>query len=320
MPKFVSIEEAVKLIPDGATVMFGGFMGCGSAHKFIDALSKSGVKDLTMICNDGSMPGGPMGEDYYGVAKLIHNKQVKKLIATHVGLNPEVATQSMQDGTLEVVLIPQGSLAEMIRADGAGLGHDFLRHIDRCRLLVHIVDVSGSEDRDPVDDFEKINEELRQYSPDLAARPMIVAANKADLLSPDSDNLERLKAHVEAQGYEFYVISAATTQGTRELMKTIAGKLAALPPVTIYEPEYVKPLAEAGDANDLRIERYDDLWVVSGQWLQKLLNDINFDDYESRMYFDRQLRKSGLFDRLEEQGIEDGDTVSIYDFEFDYTK
>ena len=205
-------------------------------------------------------------------------------------------------------------------ADGVGLGHDFLRHIDRCRLLVHIVDVSGSEDRDPVDDFEKINEELRQYSPDLAARPMIVAANKADLLPPDSDNLERLKAHVEAQGYEFYVISAATTQGTCELMKTIAGKLAALPPVTIYEPEYVKPLAEAGDANDLRIERYDDLWVVSGQWLQKLLNDINFDDYESRMYFDRQLRKSGLFDRLEEQGIEDGDTVSIYDFEFDYTK
>ena len=122
MPKFVSIEEAVKLIPDGATVMFGGFMGCGNAHKFIDALSKSGVKDLTMICNDGSMPGGPMGEDYYGVAKLIHNKQVKKLIATHVGLNPEVATQSMQDGTLEVVLIPQGSMAEMIRAGGAGLG------------------------------------------------------------------------------------------------------------------------------------------------------------------------------------------------------
>ena len=205
-------------------------------------------------------------------------------------------------------------------ADGVGLGHDFLRHIDRCRRLVHIVDGSGSEDRDPVDDFEKINEELRQYSPELAERPMLVAANKVDLLPPDSDNLERLRAHVEAKGYEFYTICAATTQGTRELMKTIAGKLAALPPVTIYEPEYVKPLAEAGDANELQIERYDDLWVVSGKWLQKLLNDINFDDYESRMYFDRQLRKSGLFDRLEEQGIEDGDTVSIYDFEFDYTK
>ena len=84
MPKFITVEEAVKLIPDGATVMFGGFMGCGNAHKFIDALSKSGVKDLTMISNDASMPGGPMGEDYYGVAKLVHNKQIKKLIATHV--------------------------------------------------------------------------------------------------------------------------------------------------------------------------------------------------------------------------------------------
>ena len=205
-------------------------------------------------------------------------------------------------------------------AEGAGLGHDFLRHIDRCRLLVHIVDVSSSEGRDPVDDFEKINEELRQYSPDLAARPMIVAANKADLLPPESDNLERLKAHVEAQGYEFYVISAATTKGTKELMRTIAGKLANLPPVTVYEPEYVKPLAEAGDAKELQIQQYDDLWVVSGPWIMKLMNDINFDDYESRMYFDRQLRKSGLFERLEEMGIQDGDTVSIFDFEFEYTK
>ena len=122
MPKFVSIEEAVKLIPNGSSVMFGGFMGCGNAHRFIDALAKSGVKDLTMICNDASMPGGPMGEEFYGVAKLVHNKQIKKLIATHVGLNPEVATQSMIDGTLEVILVPQGSLAEMIRAGGAGLG------------------------------------------------------------------------------------------------------------------------------------------------------------------------------------------------------
>ncbi len=122
MPKFVSIEEAAKLIPDGATVMFGGFMGCGSAHKLIDALSKSGVKDLTVIANDASMPGGPLGEEYYALAKLVHNKQIKKLIATHVGLNPEVATQNMVDGTLEVVLIPQGSMAEMIRAGGGGLG------------------------------------------------------------------------------------------------------------------------------------------------------------------------------------------------------
>ena len=121
MAKFVSLDEAVALIPDGASIMVGGFMGCGNPHKIIDALSKSGKGNFTLICNDGSMPGGPLGEDYYGVAKLIHNGQVTHLIATHVGLNPEVAAR-MNDGSMKVDLIPQGSLAEMIRAGGAGLG------------------------------------------------------------------------------------------------------------------------------------------------------------------------------------------------------
>ena len=205
-------------------------------------------------------------------------------------------------------------------ADGAGLGHDFLRHIDRCRLIVHVVDVSGSEGRDPVEDFEKINRELAAYSEELAARPMLVAANKCDLLPPDSDNLARLRACVEAQGCPLYEISAATTQGTKQLMRTVAQRLRELPPVTVYEPDYVKPLAEAGEAEELQIEHDGDLWVISGKWLARLMGDINFDSYESRMYFDRQLRRSGLFDRLEEMGIEDGDTVSIYDFEFDYEK
>ncbi|MBP3314109.1 MAG: GTPase ObgE [Oscillospiraceae bacterium] len=205
-------------------------------------------------------------------------------------------------------------------AEGAGLGHDFLRHIDRCRLLIHIVDVSGSEGRDPVEDFQKICEELASYSPELASRPMLVAANKLDLLPPDSDNLERLRAYVEERGYEFYEISAATTQGTRELMKTVAGKLSHLPPVRVFEPEYVKPLAEAGDSQELTIQQEDDLWLISGKWLERLMGDINFADYESRMYFDRQLRKSGLFERLEEMGIEDGDIVSIYDWEFEYER
>ena len=205
-------------------------------------------------------------------------------------------------------------------AEGAGLGHDFLRHIDRCRLIVHIVDVSGSEGRDPVEDFEKINRELAEYSPELAARPMIVAANKLDLLPPDSDNLERLRTHVEAQGLELYEISAATTQGTKQLMRTVANKLKDLPPVIVYEPDYVKPLVEAGDSGELEIQHEGDTWIVSGQWLARLINDINFADYESRMYFDRQLRKSGLFEQLEAMGIQDGDTVSIYDFEFDYER
>ncbi len=205
-------------------------------------------------------------------------------------------------------------------AEGAGLGHDFLRHIDRCRLMIHVVDVSGCEDRDPVEDFEKINAELANYSETLASRPMIVAANKCDLIPEGSDNLERLRNYVTERGYDFYEISAATTQGTKQFMRVVAGKLKDLPPVVIYEPEYVKPLAEAGEADDLSIRQYGDTWVISGKWLQQLINDINFGDYESRMYFDRQLRKSGLFEKLEEMGIEDGDTVSIYDFEFDYER
>ncbi len=122
MPTLVSLEEAADLIHDDMTVMLGGFMGCGTPHDLIDVLSERSVKNLTMICNDASMPGGPFDEEHYGVAKLVHNHQIKRFIATHVGLNPEVAKQSMEEKTLEVTLVPQGSLAEMIRAGGAGLG------------------------------------------------------------------------------------------------------------------------------------------------------------------------------------------------------
>ena len=205
-------------------------------------------------------------------------------------------------------------------AEGAGLGHDFLRHIDRCRLLVHVVDVSGSEGRDPVEDFDAICAELKNYSVDLSDRPMIVAANKTDLLMPESDNLERLRARVQEAGCELYEISAGTTQGTKNLMRVVAERLRTLPPVTIYEPEYVAPVVQAGDSKDLEIEHLGSTWLVTGAWLERLIMDINFDDYESRNYFDLQLRKCGLFARLEEMGIQDGDVVDIYDFEFEYQR
>ena len=203
-------------------------------------------------------------------------------------------------------------------SDGAGLGHDFLRHIDRCRLLIHLVDVSGSEGRDPIEDFEAINAELAQYNADLASRPQLVAANKCDLLEPGSDNLERLRAHVEAKGLKLFELSAASTQGTRELMRAAAGELAHLPPVTVYEPDYVPPEPEIGTADDVQIRRDGDVWIVEGDWLAKLVATVNFSDYESRMYFDRCLRSAGIFDRMEAMGVQNGDTVSIYDIEFEY--
>ncbi len=205
-------------------------------------------------------------------------------------------------------------------ADGAGVGHDFLRHIDRCRLLVHVIDVSGSEARDPVEDFDAICAELQNYSVDLSDRPMIVAANKTDLLPPDSDNLERLRKHVEAAGCDLYEISAGTTQGTRQLMRIVAQKLEQLPPVTIYEPEYVELIEAPVDPKEFEVEHYGNTWLVTGRWLERIIENINFDDYESRNHFDMQLRKCGLFARLEELGIEDGDTVDIYDFEFEYQR
>ncbi len=203
-------------------------------------------------------------------------------------------------------------------SDGAGLGHDFLRHIDRCRLLIHVVDVSGSEGRDPVEDFDTICAELEQWGPDLASRPQLVAANKCDLLGDDRTNLERLRAHVEAKGCRLFELSAATTQGSRELMLAASAELDHLPPVAIYEADYVAPETLPVSPEDITIKHDGDTWYCEGEWLARLVAGINFTDYESRMYFDRRLRQAGFFDRLEDEGIADGDTVSIYDIEFEY--
>ncbi len=203
-------------------------------------------------------------------------------------------------------------------SEGAGLGHDFLRHIDRCRLLVHLVDVSGSEGRDPVEDFEAINAELREYDPALAERSQIVVANKCDLLGGDRENIEKLKAHVEAQGYAFFEMSAVTHEGTRELVKECAHRLSTLPPVLYYEADYVPPEPTVDTSEELSILHDDDMWIVEGPWLQRLVATVNFSDYESRMYFDRVLREAGVFERMEQMGVKDGDTVSMYDLMFDY--
>ncbi|MCD8377054.1 MAG: GTPase ObgE [Oscillospiraceae bacterium] len=204
-------------------------------------------------------------------------------------------------------------------AQGAGLGHDFLRHIDRCRLLIHMVDVSGCEGRDPVADFDAIQEELKQYSPELAARPMLVAGNKADIAANRS-GLEALKAHVEALGLPFFELSAAAHRGTGDLMRAAAARLAGLPPIATYQPEYVPRPPEIDTNEPLHIEHQEDVWLVEGPWLRQLMANVNFGDFESRNWFDRKLRQSGLFERLEELGIRDGDTVSMYNLEFEYRR
>ncbi len=205
-------------------------------------------------------------------------------------------------------------------AEGAGLGHDFLRHIERCRLLIHVVDASGSEGRDPIEDYEAINAELEQYSPALAERPQLVAANKVDL-DPEGEALGRFRDYIAEKGLPLYEISAATGAGLRPLTLAAAAALQQLPPIPVFEEEYVEPEETLDSPEELTIRRQDaDLWVVEGPWLERLLNRVNLSDSEGRMYFDRSLRASGVFERLEDLGVQEGDTISMYNWEFEYKR
>lgn len=307
----------------------GGRGGWGNAHyatatRQVPRFAKAGLKgeerdvvlELKLLADVGLVGFPNVGKST--LLSVTSNARPKIANYHFTTLFPNLGVIYVEEGVSFVMADIPGIIEGA--AEGAGLGHDFLRHIDRCRLLVHVIDVSGSEGRDPVEDFDAICAELGNYSVDLSNRPMIVAANKCDLLAPDSDNLERLREHVEQAGCTLYEISAGTTQGTHRLMQAVAEMLKTLPPVTIYEPEYVAPVPEAGDPDALQIEHLGSTWLITGAWLERLIMNINFDDYESRNYFDQQLRKCGLFARLEEMGIEDGDVVDIYDFQFEYQR
>ncbi len=203
--------------------------------------------------------------------------------------------------------------------EGVGLGHQFLRHVDRCRMLVHVVDVSGSEDRDPIADFESINAELQKFSSELTERPMLVAGNKCDLAT--DEQIERFRAYVTGKGYEFFPIMAAIRHDVDPLLQKISEQLSKLPPVKRYEeePAPLKTEEEIG-RRDVQITKEDDVFFVEGEWLLQVMRSVNFDDYESLQYFQRVLISSGVIDALRAQGVSQGDTVSIYDLEFDFVE
>ena len=200
-------------------------------------------------------------------------------------------------------------------SEGAGLGLAFLRHVDRCRLLLHVVDAAGSEGRDPIEDIKIINAELRGYSEDLANRPQIVVANKCDLLEEDAD-LSAFEAFVRENGWELFYLSAATGENVKELIYRVADRLADLPPLVHYEAEYQEPEKEY--AHTYTVRREKDMWCVESDWFEVLIDSTNFDDRESLNHFEKTLRESGLYDTLREKGCEDGDTVSVCGVEFDF--
>lgn len=202
-------------------------------------------------------------------------------------------------------------------SEGIGLGHEFLKHVERCRILVHIVDVSGHEGRDPKEDFARINEELVKFNPELADRPQIVAGNKIDMAEPEQ--IEEFKSWVEAQGYEYYSICAPILEGTKELMNSVWNKLQTLPPIKEYEAEEIPVESLIRKDEGFKITQPEEgLFVVEAGWFPRVLRGIDVEDYESLQYMQRVLEKSGVFDALREQGIQEGDTVSIYDIEFEY--
>lgn len=313
-----------------AVIAHGGKGGRGNAHfatstRQIPKFAKPGFRgdeyevmlELKLIADVGLV-----GFPNVGKSTLISVvSAAKPKIANYhfTTLTPVLGVVKIEEGKSFVMADIPGLIEGA--SEGVGLGHEFLKHVERCRLIVHVIDVSGSEGRDPIEDFKAINHELEKFSMELAEAPQIVAANKSDMATPEQ--VERLRNYVEDQGLLFYEISAATTKGTKELMYGVWERLSVLPPVKQFEAQ---PLTQEElddkliSKKDFRVTVEDGVYFVEADWLLDILRTANMDDYSSLQYFQNVLRTSGIIDKLEEMGIEEGDTVSIFDFEFEYLR
>lgn len=306
----------------------GGKGGRGNAHfatatRQIPKFAKPGFKgdsynvqlELKLIADVGLV-----GFPNVGKSTLISVvSAAKPKIANYhfTTLTPVLGVVSMGDSESFVMADIPGLIEGA--SEGVGLGHEFLKHVERCRLIVHMVDVSGVEGRDPKEDFLSINKELFNFSEELSRVPQIVAGNKCDMAS--DEQIDEFKSFVEDKGYVFVPISAVTTKGTKELCNAIWEELKELPPVKRYEAEPLTQaeLEEKLTVNrDFKITKEDGIYFVEAEWLWDILRVANMDDYSSLQYFQRVLKSSGVIDKLVEMGIQEGDTVSIFDFEFDY--
>ena len=231
-------------------------------------------------------------------------------------LTPVLGVVRIDEGTSFVMADIPGLIEGA--GEGVGLGHEFLRHVDRCRMLVHVLDISGSEGRDPKEDFDKINKELAVFSDELKDRPQIVVGNKCDLC--DEEHIEEIKTYFEEMGYKFFPVMAAIAEGTNDVVKCIAEELAKLPAIKKYEAQ-PKPQEDFTfeKKRSFNIRACDGVFFVEdAPWILSVMDTIDPEDYESLQYFERVLRSSGIIDALIKAGIAEGDTVSVYDIEFEY--
>ncbi|MBP3402069.1 MAG: GTPase ObgE [Clostridia bacterium] len=327
--------ESGKIIFDMAdnrefTLCKGGRGGWGNRHfatptRQIPRFAKSGTKgeerevllELKMLAEVGLIGFPNVGKS--SILSRISSAKPKIANYHFTTLSPNLGVVSAGEG--------QGFLAADIpgliegASEGQGLGHTFLRHVDRCRLLLHVVDIAGTDGRDPVDDIEKINYELEKYSAELSERPQIIIANKVDSADMESESVLRFKEYAEKLGIPVIYVSAVTGEGLDTLVRATSEKLRELPPITVYESEYSpedEAIANSVGVKETVIRKENGKYIVEGEWLYNFMGQINFSDYESLNFFQRVLNKNGVFDKLREAGIEEGDTVSIYDFEFDF--
>ena len=245
--------------------------------------------------------------------------EAKPVIADYhfTTITPVLGVVRMGEGESFVMADIPGLIEDA--SEGVGLGHQFLRHVDRCRMLVHIVDISGSEGREPKEDFDIINRELEKFNPELAKRPMIVAGNKCDLAT--DEQIADFKKFVEDKGYQFFEIMAPIHHGVDELKLKIYEQLTKLPPIINYEIEPI-PQVEVEEIKGKKVvvKVVDGIYVVEAKWLYHILRAVDMDDYESLQYFQRVLIKTGVIDALREAGIQEGDTVSMYELDFDFVE
>ena len=327
--------ESGKIIKDmsdcGPTVICkGGRGGWGNRHfatptRQIPRFAKNGTKgeerevilELKMLADVGLVGFPNVGKS--SILSMISAAKPKIANYHFTTLSPMLGVVRVHESAGFVCADIPGLIEGA--SDGAGLGHDFLRHVDRCRLIIHVVDISCSEGRDPVDDVKKINAELASYSDKLATRPQIIAANKCDAADMDSDTVAMFEKFVKEElGAELVYVSAATGENLNTLVNITAEKLRDLPPIEYYEADYVKEeVIDTGDRT-VSITNEDGVYVVEAEWLYNFMGSINFDDRESLSYFQRVLKSSGVIEQLEAAGVKDGDTVSMYEFEFDFIK
>ena len=306
----------------------GGRGGWGNKHfatptRQIPRFAKSGMKgeeaelllELKMIADVGLLGLPNAGKS--SLLSRISSARPKIADYPFTTLAPSLGVVETERGGFVCADIP--GLIEGA-GQGAGLGHDFLRHVDRCRLLLHLVDGSDMAATDPVQAAELINGELAVYSEELSRREQILVLNKCDTLLEEEkeEKLAALRAHF---GCEVYPVSAVSGEGIEALLYHVIDRLAALPPVTVYDEEQAPTQAPQDPmAYTVRRESGSGIFILEGAWLEKLVSNVNFEDRESLNYFERRLREAGVYERLGENGCKDGDTVSLYGIEFDFVE